>query len=88
MRTHVSKNQAGADGFDESFANAGFKRRELEWLVCSSTNSDILSFGGRPASTSNRGFECDSDAGGKAYIKLSVMTTAAAGIASKLADMR
>ncbi len=62
------KEQAGAEGLDRIFTEAGFEWRESGCSMCLAMNDDRLSEGDRCASTSNRNFEGRQGKGGRTHL--------------------
>jgi len=81
------KEQAEAEGLDETFTAAGFEWREAGCSMCLAMNADRLEPGERCASTSNRNFEGRQGRGGRTHL-MSPAMAAAAAIAGRLADVR
>lgn len=74
---HVKK-QAEALGLDKIFKESGFEWRESGCSMCLGMNPDILDYGERCASTSNRNFEGRQGVGGRTHLVSPVMAAAAA----------
>src|SRR5882672_8840322 len=81
------KEQAEAEGLDETFTAAGFEWREAGCSMCLAMNADRLEPGERCASTSNRNFEGRQGRGGRTHL-MSPAMAAAAAVAGHLADVR
>ena len=81
------KQQAEAEGLDETFREAGFEWREPGCSMCLAMNADRLEPGERCASTSNRNFEGRQGMGGRTHL-VSPAMAAAAGIAGHFVDVR
>ena len=83
---HV-KMQAEKIGLDKVFKDAGFEWRESGCSMCLGMNSDILAYGERCASTSNRNFEGRQGNGGRTHLVSPIMAAAAA-IEGHFVDVR
>ncbi|RDH88162.1 MAG: 3-isopropylmalate dehydratase large subunit [endosymbiont of Escarpia spicata] len=81
------KQQAGAEGLDKIFIDAGFEWREPGCSMCLAMNADRLEPGERCASTSNRNFEGRQGQGGRTHL-VSPAMAAAAAIAGYFVDVR
>ncbi len=81
------KAQAGAEGLDKIFIEAGFEWRQPGCSMCLAMNADRLEPGERCASTSNRNFEGRQGQGGRTHL-VSPAMAAAAAIAGHFVDVR
>jgi 3-isopropylmalate/(R)-2-methylmalate dehydratase large subunit len=81
------KRAAEAEGLDRIYREAGFEWRESGCSMCLGMNPDILGFGERCASTSNRNFEGRQGHGGRTHL-VSPAMAAAAAIAGHFVDIR
>ncbi|MFN3478166.1 MAG: 3-isopropylmalate dehydratase large subunit [bacterium] len=81
------KLQAEEEGLDKIFKEAGFEWRESGCSMCLGMNPDVLGYGQRCASTSNRNFENRQGKGGRTHL-VSPAMAAAAAIAGKFTDVR
>ncbi|MBG9938188.1 3-isopropylmalate dehydratase large subunit [Bacillus tropicus] len=81
------KAQAEKEGLHTIFKEAGFEWRESGCSMCLAMNSDIVPFGKRCASTSNRNFEGRQGHGARTHL-VSPAMAAAAAIAGKFTDVR
>ncbi|MEC1177323.1 3-isopropylmalate dehydratase large subunit [Metasolibacillus meyeri] len=85
--SHSTKIAAEAEGLDKVFVEAGFEWRESGCSACLGMNEDIIPFGERCASTSNRNFEGRQGAGARTHL-VSPAMAAAAGIYGHFVDVR
>ncbi|WP_042473083.1 3-isopropylmalate dehydratase large subunit [Bacillus ndiopicus] len=85
--SHSTKKEAEAEGLDKIFTAAGFEWRESGCSACLGMNEDIIPFGERCASTSNRNFEGRQGAGARTHL-VSPAMAAAAGIYGHFVDVR
>ena len=85
--SQLVKKQAEEMGLDEIFKEANFEWRESGCSMCLGMNPDILAFGERCASTSNRNFEGRQGTGGRTHLVSPVMAAAAA-ITGHFVDVR
>ncbi|WP_107839885.1 3-isopropylmalate dehydratase large subunit [Metasolibacillus meyeri] len=85
--SHSTKIAAEAEGLDKVFEAAGFEWRESGCSACLGMNEDIIPFGERCASTSNRNFEGRQGAGARTHL-VSPAMAAAAGIYGHFVDVR
>ncbi|MEX0417228.1 3-isopropylmalate dehydratase large subunit [Bacillus sp. C30] len=81
------KAQAEKEGLHKIFKEAGFEWRESGCSMCLAMNSDIVPFGKRCASTSNRNFEGRQGHGARTHL-VSPTMAAAAAITGKFTDVR
>ncbi|MEN3015562.1 MAG: 3-isopropylmalate dehydratase large subunit [bacterium] len=81
------KLQAEKMGLDKIFKEAGFEWRESGCSMCLGMNPDVLGYGQRCASTSNRNFENRQGKGGRTHL-VSPAMAAAAAIAGRFIDVR
>ncbi len=81
------KQQAEDEGLDQVFQEAGFEWREAGCSMCLAMNPDVLKFGDRCASTSNRNFEGRQGKGGRTHLVSPAMAVAAA-IEGHFVDIR
>jgi 3-isopropylmalate/(R)-2-methylmalate dehydratase large subunit len=81
------KRAAEAEGLDRIYREAGFEWRESGCSMCLGMNPDILGYGERCASTSNRNFEGRQGHGGRTHL-VSPAMAAAAAIAGHFVDVR
>jgi len=81
------KRQAEEEGLDLVFQKAGFEWRNAGCSMCIGMNPDVLGFGERCASTSNRNFEGRQGQGGRTHL-VSPAMAAAAAIAGHFVDVR
>jgi len=81
------KAQAEAEGLAKIFTDAGFEWRDAGCSMCLAMNEDILAYGERCASTSNRNFEGRQGRGGRTHL-VSPSMAAAAAIAGHFVDVR
>lgn len=72
------KKQAEAEGLDKIFIEAGFEWREPGCSMCLSMNTDVIPYGKRSASTSNRNFEGRQGRGARTHLVSPAMAAAAA----------
>src|SRR3990172_3091523 len=79
--------QAGNEGLDRVFKDAGFEWREAGCSMCLGMNADHLEAGERCASTSNRNFEGRQGTGGRTHL-VSPEMAAAAAVAGHFVDVR
>lgn len=79
------KQQAEAEGLDETFVAAGFEWREPGCSMCLAMNPDFVPVGERCASTSNRNFEGRQGRGARTHL-VSPAMAAAAAIAGRFVD--
>lgn len=79
------KRQAEEEGLAATFREAGFEWREAGCSMCLGMNPDVLAFGERCASTSNRNFEGRQGAGGRTHL-VSPAIAAASAIAGTFAE--
>lgn len=85
--SHSTKKAAEAEGLDKIFIAAGFEWRESGCSACLGMNEDIIPFGERCASTSNRNFEGRQGTGARTHL-VSPAMAAAAGIYGHFVDVR
>ncbi|MCT6922906.1 3-isopropylmalate dehydratase large subunit [Metasolibacillus sp.] len=85
--SHSTKIAAEAEGLDKVFIEAGFEWRESGCSACLGMNEDVIPFGERCASTSNRNFEGRQGAGARTHL-VSPAMAAAAGIYGHFVDVR
>ena len=85
--SNAIKRQAGDEGLDGIFKDAGFDWREAGCSMCLGMNPDVLQPGERCASTSNRNFEGRQGKGGRTHL-VSPQMAAAAAIAGHFVDVR
>ncbi|WP_342472495.1 3-isopropylmalate dehydratase large subunit [Metasolibacillus sp. FSL H7-0170] len=85
--SHSTKKAAEAEGLDKIFTAAGFEWRESGCSACLGMNEDIIPFGERCASTSNRNFEGRQGTGARTHL-VSPAMAAAAGIYGHFVDVR
>src|SRR5262249_6147831 len=76
--------EAGREGLDRVFTDAGFEWRGAGCSMCLGMNPDILGPGDRSASTSNRNFEGRQGKGGRTHL-VSPRVAAATAIAGHFA---
>lgn len=81
------KMQAEKEGLDKVFTDAGFEWREAGCSMCLAMNPDVLQYGQRCASTSNRNFEGRQGRGGRTHL-VSPAMAAAAAIKGRFTDVR
>ena len=81
------KRQAEDEGLDQVFQEAGFEWREAGCSMCLAMNPDVLKFGDRCASTSNRNFEGRQGKGGRTHLVSPAMAVVAA-IEGHFVDIR
>lgn len=81
------KQQAEAEGIDQIFINAGFEWREAGCSMCLAMNDDIVPYGERCASTSNRNFEGRQGNGARTHLVAPEMAAIAA-INGRFTDVR
>ena len=79
------KRQAEEEGLAATFREAGFEWREAGCSMCLGMNPDVLAFGERCASTSNRNFEGRQGTGGRTHL-VSPAIAAASAIAGTFAE--
>ena len=82
-----TKKQAEEEGLHEIFLSAGFEWRDSGCSACLGMNEDVIPYGERCASTSNRNFEGRQGAGARTHLVSPVMA-AAAGIYGRFVDVR
>jgi len=82
-----TKKQAEEEGLHEIFLAAGFEWRESGCSACLGMNEDIIPYGERCASTSNRNFEGRQGAGARTHL-VSPAMAAAAAIHGRFVDVR
>jgi len=81
------KQQAEAEGLDQTFKQAGAEWREPGCSMCIAMNGDQLQPGQYAVSTSNRNFEGRQGQGGRTFLA-SPLTAAASALAGAVADPR
>lgn len=82
-----TKKAAEEEGLDQIFLDAGFEWRESGCSACLGMNEDVIPYGERCASTSNRNFEGRQGAGARTHL-VSPAMAAAAGIYGRFVDVR
>ena len=82
-----TKAQAEKEGLHEIFLAAGFEWRESGCSACLGMNEDVIPYGERCASTSNRNFEGRQGAGARTHL-VSPAMAAAAAIHGRFVDVR
>lgn len=82
-----TKKQAEEEGLHEIFLAAGFEWRESGCSACLGMNEDVIPYGERCASTSNRNFEGRQGAGARTHL-VSPAMAAAAAIHGRFVDVR
>lgn len=83
----VNKKQAEEEGLHQIFIDAGFEWRESGCSACLGMNEDVIPYGERCASTSNRNFEGRQGAGARTHL-VSPEMAAAAAIHGRFVDVR
>ncbi|WP_417891415.1 3-isopropylmalate dehydratase large subunit [Bacillus alkalicola] len=78
---------AEAEGLDKVFLDAGFEWREAGCSMCLAMNDDVIPYGERCASTSNRNFEGRQGNGARTHL-VSPEMAAAAAIEGHFIDVR
>ncbi|AOM82413.1 3-isopropylmalate dehydratase large subunit [Salisediminibacterium beveridgei] len=81
------KQQAEAEGLDKIFIDAGFEWRDAGCSMCLAMNDDIVPYGERCASTSNRNFEGRQGNGARTHLVAPEMAAIAA-IKGRFTDIR
>jgi 3-isopropylmalate/(R)-2-methylmalate dehydratase large subunit len=81
------KRQAESEGLDRVFVEAGFEWRQSGCSMCLAMNDDVLGYGERCASSTNRNFEGRQGAGGRTHL-MSPPMVAAAALCGHLVDCR
>ncbi len=81
------KAQAEAEGLDRVFTDAGFSWRDAGCSSCLAMNPDVIPYGERCASTSNRNYEGRQGRGARTHL-VSPAMAAAAAIAGHFVDVR
>ncbi|HSX79990.1 MAG TPA: 3-isopropylmalate dehydratase large subunit [Candidatus Saccharimonadia bacterium] len=81
------KQQAEAEGLDQTFIEAGFQWRESGCSMCLGMNPDRVAPGKRCASTSNRNFEGRQGRDARTHL-VSPAMAAAAAVTGRLTDVR
>jgi 3-isopropylmalate/(R)-2-methylmalate dehydratase large subunit len=81
------KRAAEAEGLDKIFREAGFTWGESSCSMCVGMNGDLVGFGKRCASTSNRNFVGRQGKGSRTHL-LSPAMAAAAAITGRITDIR
>lgn len=82
-----TKKQAEEEGLHQIFIDAGFEWRESGCSACLGMNEDVIPYGERCASTSNRNFEGRQGAGARTHL-VSPEMAAAAAIHGRFVDVR
>jgi 3-isopropylmalate/(R)-2-methylmalate dehydratase large subunit len=81
------KRQAEEEGLDRVFRDAGLEWGESGCSMCVGINGDIVAFGERCASTTNRNFRGRQGPGARTHL-MSPAMVAAAAVAGRLSDVR
>jgi 3-isopropylmalate/(R)-2-methylmalate dehydratase large subunit len=81
------KAQAEMEGLDRIFIDAGFSWRDAGCSSCLAMNPDVIPFGERCASTSNRNYEGRQGRGARTHL-VSPAMAAAAAVAGHFVDVR
>jgi 3-isopropylmalate/(R)-2-methylmalate dehydratase large subunit len=81
------KAQAETEGLDRVFIDAGFSWRDAGCSSCLAMNPDVIPYGERCASTSNRNYEGRQGRGARTHL-VSPAMAAAAAITGHFVDVR
>jgi 3-isopropylmalate/(R)-2-methylmalate dehydratase large subunit len=81
------RRQAESEGLADIFIKAGFEWRQSGCSMCLAMNDDVLKFGDRCASSTNRNFEGRQGAGARTHL-MSPAMVAAAAITGRITDVR